>query len=37
MAHEACHLKHGPQPGWSGAQKEDYANRSAIAHTGAPS
>jgi hypothetical protein len=34
MAHEACHLKHGPQPEWSAEQKEDYANRCAIAYAG---
>jgi hypothetical protein len=35
MAHEACHLKHGPQPTWTLQQMEDYADRCAIEHTGA--
>lgn len=37
LAHEACHLKHGPQPTWSPEQQERYADLCAIAHTGAAS
>jgi hypothetical protein len=37
LAHEACHLKHGPQPGWTFEQKEESANRCAIEYTGSPS
>jgi hypothetical protein len=35
MAHEACHLKHGPQPGWTTEEKEAYADQCARAYTGA--
>jgi hypothetical protein len=35
MAHEACHLKHGLQPGWTAEEKEEYADWCARAYTGA--
>ena len=34
MAHEACHLKHGPQPEWTEEEKEAYADWCARAYTG---
>lgn len=34
MAHEACHLKHGLQPDWTPAQKEQYADWCALAYAG---
>ena len=35
MAHEACHLKHGPRPTWTDEQKEYYADHCAIYYAGA--